>query len=81
MTLLTAKFGLEKAFGAFRMTFTASKLPSRGTLNTLIPSRTTARITAQITFNATPTIAVIAGNDNENVNVEEGNELFLLSDE
>lgn len=71
MTLLAPKLGLEEAFGTFWMTFAGSKFPSGWTFYTLIPTRTTACITAQITFNATTTIAVIAENneeDNENDN-------------
>lgn len=60
MAFLTAKFSFEESFGTFWMTFTASKLPVFGTSHTLIPSRTTTCITAQVTFDATAPVAVIA---------------------
>lgn len=71
VTLLTSELGLEEAFRTFWVTLAGSKLPSGWTFNALISTRTTACITAQITFNATTTIAVIAENDvedNENDN-------------
>lgn len=71
MTLLAAKVGLKEAFGTLRMTLAGGQLPPRWTLNALIPAWTAARITAQITLNATATVAVIAANDNENESVDE----------
>lgn len=71
VTFLTSEFCLEEALGALRVAFACCQLPTGRTLNALIPTRTTACITAQITFNAAATIAVIAGNDkvhNENDN-------------
>jgi len=60
MTHLTAEFGLEVAFGTLGVTLASRQLPAGRTTHTLIPSRATARITAQVTFHATATIAVVA---------------------
>lgn len=72
MTLLTTKLGLEEALGTLWMTFTGRELPPGRTLHALIPSRPATRITAQITFDATAPVAIVAGKrreeHNENVN-------------
>lgn len=71
MTLLTTKVGLEKALRTLWVAFASGQLPSRRTFNALIPSRSTARITAQITLDTTATITVIAVNGNDNESVDE----------
>lgn len=71
MTLLTPEIGLEEAFRTLGMTLAGSQLPARWAFHALIPSRTAARITAQITLDATATIAVIAVNGNDNESVDE----------
>jgi hypothetical protein len=71
MTLLTAKVCLEEALWTLGMTLTSSQLPSRRTFHALIPARSAARITAQITLDTTATIAVIAVNGNDNESVDE----------
>lgn len=60
MTLLTAELGLEESFWTLGMTFSSRQLPAGRTFNALIPSRATACITAQVTFDATTAVAVIA---------------------
>lgn len=63
MTLLTPELGLEESLGALGMALARCQLPGWRAFDTLVTARTTACITAQITFNATATIAVIAEND------------------
>lgn len=60
MTLLTTELGLKEAFGTLRMTFAGRQLPSRWALHALIAPRSATRITAQITLDATASIAVVA---------------------
>lgn len=64
MAFLTTKFWFVESFWTFGMTFTAGQLPSFRALHTLIPSRSTACMTAQVTFRTGSSITVVSVKEN-----------------